>query len=479
MRIKEFFRKVVLCVLICLIVLGIIMGTLGNIAHKSYLVAFVLSTLLATVVIAAGKRKRNVFSCLDRFSPGTVCLALSAFCLLINGSWVLIFHPVQAADYQTFFQTAVDLAKGIHPTGKDYVAMFPHILGYSGFLSVFLRIFGQKILVASIVNVFLTTATGILLYVLSLRWSGNRTVAAVVFLLWIVCPSKLLYNTMVLSEPYYSFLLVLFLLFVSIAFDRESFGVAVTTLIGLIAGIILALVNSARPIGIIPVVAFVIWFLGLTDCEWKKKKRKAGGLFLLALLICYVCVGRVWNSYAAGQLEQKTPSIPGYSIYVGFNPRTQGSYADEDMNLLQSRYFGEYNRDAQRAQKSMFYSAIERIRDNKKSIPSLMVHKIGTLLGHDEGGAFYSKESLSDKQYSFWCVISNIWYYFVCILAASGCLTAWAQNRNDSFWMVPLCFIGVILAQLLVEVAARYHYCLIPMLLLSIIPICGKRNGVK
>ena len=96
-----------------------------------------------------------------------------------------------------------------------------------------------------------------------------------------------------------------------------------------------------------------------------------------------------------------------------------------------------------------------------------MIHKLGTLLGHDEGGAFYSKESMADRQYALWCIVSNIWYYLVSILTVGGVISIWKQKRRgDSFWLVPLCVTGIILAQLLVEVAARYHYCLIPMLLL-------------
>ena len=72
----------------------------------------------------------------------------------------------------------------------------------------------------------------------------------------------------------------------------------------------------------------------------------------------------MWKTYASARLEQTPPSVPGYSIYVGFNPETQGSYADEDMELLQSRYFGEYNRNAEAAQQSMLESAKQRIREN-------------------------------------------------------------------------------------------------------------------
>ena len=96
-----------------------------------------------------------------------------------------------------------------------------------------------------------------------------------------------------------------------------------------------------------------------------------------------------------------------------------------------------------------------------------MVYKLGTLLGHDEAGAFYSRESLPAKGYAFFCIISNIWYYFVCLFALIGSCTLWKSDRSDkSYWLIPLCIIGVVLAQLMVEVAARYHYCIIPLLLL-------------
>ncbi len=470
MKANVFFQKTVLLIAIGLITTGIISGTVGNYAHRSYLAALIIATFLVAGIAVLQKRKRELFACRNCFRPQVICFILSAFCLVINGFWVLSFQPIQAADYQTYFQTAIDLADGVHPTGKDYIAMFPHILGYSAFLSIFLRIFGHSILVAAFINVVLTAGIGIILFALTLKWTDNRTVATVIFILWIICPSKLLYNTMTLSEPYYTFLLLLFFLLVTTAFDVEDTGVVVAMASGAATGIVLALVNSARPIGVIPIIASMIWLLLLKDREWQRKRGRAGALFLLALILCYLCTGKAWNSYAEKQLGQKLPSVPGYSIYVGFNPETQGTYAHEDMELLQSRYFGEYQRNAQLAQQSMLESAICRIRENKRSLPSLMVHKLKTLLGNDEGGAFYSKESMTENHYSFWCIASNIWYYFVCVLAVAGCVSAWKQNRSDSFLLVPLCVIGVILAQLLVEVAARYHYCLIPLLLLLLTP---------
>ncbi len=484
----SFYRRTLLTIGAVLISTGIGIGTLGNLSHKSYLASLVVAVVLAVALALIRKHCSGVFNCLEHFNPVVVCAVISVGSLLLNGAWVFHFHPVQAPDYQTFYEAAVNLSEGVTLKNRDYIAMFPHILGYVVFLSISLRLFGQSLMTAAVGNVLLTTASGILIYALSLRWTGRRTAAAFACLLWAICPSKLLYNTMALSEPYYTFLLLLFLLLTSLVFDRSHpytlcnetersedaqqqnncTGQTVLRAIclGLICGIVLALVNSARPIGIIPIIAVFIWRFILRGRNRHKVMRRASMTYLLVLLLAYVFAGHVWDSYAARQLGQKPPSIPGYSIYVGFNPDTQGSYSDEDMELLQSRYFGEYDRNAEATQQSMLESAKSRIQETKSSIPSLMVHKLGTLLGHDEGGAFYSSESLSGRAYALWCISSNIWYYFVCILAVAGCLKLWKDKRSDSLWLVPLCLAGVILAQLLVEVAARYHYCLIPMLLL-------------
>ena len=467
MSVRSFLRKTVATITAVLFILGIGLRTIGNFEHKSYLFALTVAVFLVAC-ISRIKKEKGLFLILEQKSAVAICMILSVICLLVNGIWVLSFHPVQAADYQTFFHAATDFANRAQLSGKDYLAMFPHILGYSAFLSVFLRLFGQSVMTAEIVNVFLTTGSAVLLYMLSLKWSGKRSAAALACSLWIICPSKLLYNTMVLSEPYYTFLYLLFLLMVTIACEEHPYGHVPwkTLLYGLLSGVVLALVNAARPIGMIPIIAFFLWFLLLTDRTWLKRRWKTGTLFFLSILLCYGVSGRVWNSFATEKLGQNPPSVPGYSIYVGFNPNTQGSYSNDDMELFQSRYFGEYNQNAEAAQQSMLESARDRIRENSKTIPRLMLNKLGTLLGHDEGGAFYSKERLTEGQYAMWCIASNIWYYCICIAAVISCTVLLKNDRADSFWLVPLCTVGIILAQLLVEVAARYHYCLIPLLIL-------------
>ncbi len=460
------FRKIMLSLFILLLGLGVLLGTLGNMQHKSYLAALLMGILLLAGVFFLRKRLNIFLEQLNKQEPIKPAAVLTVVCLLVNGIWVLCFHPEQAPDYRTFFQAAMDLSNGLHPQLRDYLALFPHILGYSAFLSLFLKFFGQSLMTAAILNVFLTTVSGLLIFILCCRWRDTAS-ATLAFAFWTVCPSKLLYNAMSLSEPYYTCLLLLFFLIVS-GQERTKERKPITTAIaGVCAGAILGLVNTSRPIGIIPVIALAIWLLFL--CDWKEELQNRWRkwlLFFAFLLAAYVLIGSWWENYAAAQLEQKPASIPGYSIYVGFNPDTQGSYSDQDMELLQSRYFGEYERNADAAQKSMLEDAMIRVRNETKQLPSLLLHKLGTLLGHDEGGAYYSKDSLSGAAYSLLCMISNLWYYIICILAVTGCIRLWQGREDRSVLTVPLFSVGLVLAQLLVEVAARYHYSLLPMLII-------------
>ena len=81
-------------------------------------------------------------------------------------------------------------------------------------------------------------------------------------------------------------------------------------------------------------------------------------------------------------------------------------------------------------------------------------------------GVFYAMESLSSGQYKICCMLSNIWYYLILLFSVCGNAEIWKRKESGSVLVCILFAIGLILAQLLVEVAARYHYALIPLLLL-------------
>ena len=461
--------RVELLLFMLLLILPVGMQSIGNPSHKSYLLALLVSFALFAAIWFSRRMWKGLRGRINGGNAVMHGVILSILCLLVNGGFAFFFRPVQAADYRTFFQVAKDLSLGIHPGMKDYVAMFPHILGYASFLSLFLKLFGQSLAVAVGVNVVLTTLSGIILFYLVYRQTDLCS-ATLAFLLWILCPSKMFYNTMSLSEPYYTFLILLFFLILhwteKLLQEGNRGRFARITLLAVACGMILTFVQAARPIAVIPIIALVLWCGFLMDGEKIRKHWKEWLLMGIVLVLSYRVGTGFWRTYATEQLEQAPPSVPGYNIYVGFNLETNGSYSDTDMDLLQSRYFGEYERNAEAAQQSMLQDAKLRIAKAKPVMLHLMLTKLRTLLGHDEGGVFYAMESLSGGQYRICCILSNIWYYLIVFFAACGCIAIWKRKESGSVLLWILFAIGLILAQLLVEVAARYHYALIPILLM-------------
>lgn len=450
----------VLCLL--LIASGMTFGVLGNLRHKSYAAAFCVALLLVSFFLFRGKGIQLIEK-MNAWNANRADLILTSACFTLSLVWVLWFRVEPKVDYHTFWISAVELATGARLHLRGYLALFPHILGYSAFLSCFLKLFGVSKLVPVIVNCFLSALTGHFIFTLIKRWFGTAS-AIFAFFLWIICPSRILYNTMVLSEPYYTCLLFCFFALVTAFNDtNQNSSIFRTVLIGLAGGVFLALVNTARPIGIIPILAVAIWLILLRTGKSKASENKKWILFVLALVICYKACGYVWQQFERDVLEEEPARLPGYSICVGFNMESRGNYSQEDMDQLTAFRYYEGG-SAVSAQEAMLQIAKQRIAQEKSRIPLLMVYKLKSLLGNDEGGAYYAMEELGQTGYRAAAILSNIFYYGICLLAAEGIFHR-ISYREDSILLVPiLYYIGLVLAQLLVEVSGRYHYSLIPVL---------------
>ena len=141
-------------------------------------------------------------------------LVLALLCLAVKGAWVALVQVPMEGDYATFWGYANSLAARPVIDGSRYIALFPHIFGYASFLSWFIALFGQAPLLAQWLNVALTAASGGLLFLLG-RWLWGLESGIAVYLLWVLCPSQTIYNSLVLSEPLYTTLLLLFLVLVT------------------------------------------------------------------------------------------------------------------------------------------------------------------------------------------------------------------------------------------------------------------------
>lgn len=99
------------------------------------------------------------------------------------GTFVFYLRIQPESDYETFYNTAVNLSQGQMPSNSRYVALFPHIFGYSSFFNFFFKIFGTSYLVAPIINAALSSLSIFFFYYIGTNMI-SKTGAIISCLIW-------------------------------------------------------------------------------------------------------------------------------------------------------------------------------------------------------------------------------------------------------------------------------------------------------
>lgn len=408
----------------------------------------------------------SVSAALARLGPLRMWLMLSALCLAVKAAWVLLVRVPVSGDYAVFWGYANSLAGQEVIDGGRYMALFPHIFGYASVLSWLLRLFGQAPMLAQWLNVALSVCAGSLLFQLGRRWFGLPAGLGA-YLFWILCPSQTMYNSLVLSEPLYTVMLLAFLLAVTELAGRAGrlHRPAITGAVcGLGCALLLRWLNGVRPIAAVLVIAAFLWVLLLNaDLLAERGWRRLWLPFLVVMAAAYLLTGPLWNGYIASRIGEEPAGVPGYSVLVGFNADSGGRWNQEDSDRL-SDYSNQPGATASQAQERALEDALERIGSGEIDFPALFQDKLRTFLGSDDACVGYSAAALGHmRRYTLLC---NSFYYGCLLLALAGAARLWRRSAGTAALLAPLYVLGLTSAQMLVEVAGRYHYSLLPMLIL-------------
>lgn len=418
--------------------------------YKYILIGFLISCTFGTYLLI---KLTNYF---NRFNSRMLFIALLFICIVVKTSWVLYYQIKPVNDYETFYNMALFLSRNFVVRSR-YVALFPHIMGYSLFLSFFLKIFGDHLFIPPIINVILSTISMALLYYICKKLSGKK-MAIIASILWIGMPSQTIYNMFALSEPFYCTVLMsiwALLILVQEKFEKFSYYrlISCSFLIALLLGIL----NMARPIALIPIIAIAIW-LFLIDVSPLVNKRIyfKKTVYFLTIISSYLLLSFLAGRYIAVRLGEEPASVPGYSLYVGLNEKSGGTWNPKDSQLL-SMYSNIEGSTAEDVQKRMLVEAKKRFKE--VNIPKLIRAKFINLLADDSTAVSYADAVL--KHITRFRIICNVYYYFAIFISVVGVIAAIIIGNKSMIIQLCLYSIGFIMAQLLVEVAGRYHYSII------------------
>lgn len=435
------------------------------------LVSFLFLCLIGTFIL----RKGSLY--LEKLNETKCFLVLLIICLAVKLTWIFMYKIEPLVDYATFYYTAESLSKDFVISSR-YVALFPHIFGYASFLSIIFKIFGVSYMIPPIVNVVLSTISMGLIYFICRRISGVRT-AITASVLWILLPSQTIYNMFAMSEPLYCTILLLIWAIMIIVYEKlPSISIKKLLFYSVLLALLLALMNMVRPIAAVPIIALAIWlFIIDTRHLGNKKLLVSKATYLGVILLGYFVFSSAANHYITLRLGEEIASTPGYNFYVGFNTESSGTWNAADSELL-IYYNDKPGWTANEVQKQMLEEAKKRIQSGNIDFSKLFFDKFIVFLGEDSQAAGYAQPVLDHPVR--YAVISNVFYYFLIATSLLGVVKAFKNRNKSSVFIICLYTIGLTLAQMLVEVAPRYHYsATMPMVVLAAIGITHIFNKKK
>ncbi len=483
-RVSACLGRIMLSILIFICAMALLLAAGEGMESPSYLAALGAGVLAAGILLWL-KNKDWAFGGFSRLCSrlgAARCAAITTgLCFALGLIWIVLVPIEPFSDYKTYWDCAVSVARGEPVYSTEYVAMYPHILGYASFLALFIGIFGEQVLVGVLLGLILSCLSGLLIFAI-VREAATLPAAVLASGLWALYPGRIMLGSLIFSEPLYTCLLLLFIFLLLRLHKRQDKirgRILPALLWGLGLGLLLEGINAVRPIGAILVIALLLWLLLLRGREMKE-----GGiwrfwlLFTAALLLSFQLSGKLWDGRLEDILGEEPAGLPIYNLYVGFNMDTLGQWSGEDMDLL-FEYRRQEGGSAPQAQKSMLPHVLERLRSDELDLGRLFSAKLFTFLGNDELGGYTYRFTRSEGFVKICMVICNCFYYMLLALALAGLGKLWRSRGDSAFLLLPLYTLGLTLAHMLIEVSSRYHYSLIPMFIIFAALCFGEGNKNK
>ncbi len=452
------------------------------------LVVFISIRLVNKAAPRIGEHRRNLLT-----------IVLCALCILggvIVRVVVIETMPVQIeSDFQTYFRIAGELASDTMLTpeadfDRQYIAMYPYTVGYPMFvLTPAFRIFGESVKVALYVNLICSSISLILCAHIGWRLVG-RLGAVLVSLLMSFWPSHVLFSNMVDVEPSFTLLLLIAIELMIVALRRNTGSLydkkpGQVMVVLMILGIVLAIANAIWPMAIVLLIAFAVVQLmvggdpeGKVSLEGTRFALKKGWFCVLLVLVAYFLTSIIITRTVYDTILEKPASginASGYNLMVGLNTESEGLWNLEDSEFFENAY--DQTGDADEAHRACMQVAVQRITGEPKSILNLLVLKYRNFWQTDDFGVDWNLqqtelqgkalEALRTKLESV-RHIGRLLYMAILFGSLMCALSAWRGKRapHPMFMVSVLFYLGTALVRMLLETQVRYHYNMLPFLIL-------------
>jgi 4-amino-4-deoxy-L-arabinose transferase-like glycosyltransferase len=276
---------------------------------------------------------------------------------------LIFFVPVEmTSDASWYFNRAVSIASGEgyseagHPT-----AYWP--VGYPGFLGILLYFFGRDLLVGQLANLVMAAVSFFLQLELTRRIFRSEAAARLGVLLLTLYPNHAAYTSFILSEIYFTFLL---LLGVCLYITRSHWFWI------LVSGIVFGLAALTKPQVVFLPGLLVLFHVFSRERKDKLRHHLIKGLAIYLTMAIVLVPWAIRNTQIFGELVLVSTN-GGATLLTGNNPTASGGYEENDPLVVQRNFSVQDQVESDRRARKL---AIDWIRENPMRFVELIPLKI-------------------------------------------------------------------------------------------------------
>lgn len=397
---------------------------------------------VVAAVLLLGSGAVGLSRILERWHGKQVIITGLALANLLMAYFLVSFWTVPVSDYSNVFQIAIKMADGtydiVHEKPYGYGYLYNWQTGMAFLESLIFKVIKPSSVPLKLLNVILINLTLILTYI-TVKTLGGKRRASFVFLL------MSLFYPMIVSVGQISNQNVVapLILWLILLIERNRFFAA---------GIMVAIINFIRPLGIILIIAVGVllvvrllsrqqgWKVILRQAVWFATPWIAVTVILNAAMLCL--------GYAEGPMS--SPTLPYFKFYQGLYIEEWNNPAEKIESLGGDvEKYNEWTRD--QVQEAYTRRPLETIANNFR--------KMTMLLGMYDWKFAYSYNQ-DFPEFTSPAIVFGVtigWAEYILLLLL--CLLGFgAYHKAHSLDFVQILFIGMVCVYFFVEAWPDYRY---------------------
>lgn len=455
---KKFthFVNTSLKVLFLLIIIGstaVYLLSFINLSFKNIVCSVLGSLILFSACVLIGyiiyKLSKN--GCSNKMIL-LIILLLAFFLRLL---YILLVDVKPFSDFGLIYRCGQKFASHDYSVfkGTSYIARFPHLTILTIYFGMMVKIFPNALFAIKLTNVILSTISVYIIYLISKNVCENSENVLMVSFTACIFPPFIFYNSVLCSEnlaiPF--FLISIYLFIMTVKSKKSSVYI-------LSSGLALSIGNLFRMVGIIMLIAYILYLI--IYCRNKSSIKKCILLaisFFIPLIIANTVLLKS-NITQYPLWHGREPVVT--SILKGTNIKSIGMWNKEDSEIPKKC---NYNYDKTQA----VSMSIIKERLTKTPLPELIAFYVVKFIAQwssgDFAGAFWSTGDLSTLSSKL--TLSTILFLYAQILYIILMISIYmqlfrAESKKDSnlINLVYIIFCGFGLFYLMIEQQQRYAY---------------------